>query len=462
MHTTHQPPMVTIEYSQELKVNINKYCEDYAAGKSDKDEKIKARAQLAFELKQKIDKGEPIDENIFTTQPTVLQLAFTKLDISSRFKYSILKGGHKSLKELLAQAQSESNEKKRQKKISADVSPLMQAAQKAQNDILGLLDHKGHQPKSVAAPSTKGLLRRLVTSPSQNPPTTAETASANPIESPREFWQKLDHTTKTTIVKRIFSSRSPEECNLTVKIGHNEHVIDWRHRGRGTAGDVYIIRVDNIEFALKILRAGKLEPSITNLLNHSIEGLVPMWAADQVTIDDRSISLVAMDVMSTDFGARITKLAESKDTFQDKLSFALTCICRLSDALIKLKSKGFVHGNIGQSNVMFDENDRVAFVDIDNIPSTTDKYADHRMSQDARAVNSLLGDFLFQIQCKDPIYKTFEKFFWESNGISKIEDYLANIIELIRKFPEIHSCLFSSLPHTNTEPVELRSGMTLK
>ncbi len=237
------------------------------------------------------------------------------------------------------------------------------------------------------------------------------------------FWQEILTSDKIELVKNILEE---SDGSKTIQIDQSKHEIKWRFKNRGTSANVYIFNDGKNEFAIKIGKRAIKFKTAPDLLHHSIEGVIPIWSFDRFNIDDNLISVITMPSMENEWIDGLKNKSE-RVGLKEYLSFGLSSLIRLVQAAKGLEEKGLIHDNIGAPNVMFDKDEQVFLVDIDNLISTSDSFADYKKITMMGALNQLLGVILsirYQDR-KDASYKKINEFMLESmSGSPSLENYL--------------------------------------
>lgn len=178
---------------------------------------------------------------------------------------------------------------------------------------------------------------------------------------PSQFeWNHLDQHAKVDLVNTILAN--PREGTKQIRIADDKIInLHYQFKDSGTSANVYIVNVGETRFALKILHSNKLGDSAKGLQGHSITGIVPLQAAEILNINGEERAIIVMGDLEAKWSDWFEKPGNPKSS---DLAFGLSCIREIIESLIQLEKQGFVHGNIGAPNIMFDKQDRIYIVDM--------------------------------------------------------------------------------------------------
>lgn len=239
-------------------------------------------------------------------------------------------------------------------------------------------------------------------------------------ESENNFWKLLPCSIKETLVDLMGKNPSG---STDIKLLDTRVTFNWKYLDKGTSASLYLVEVPEkrVKFALKICKSGITVSAADHLLNHSIPSVVSLHSVDRLSVKEKETSVIAMDLMDSSW----SDFLESQGSTTD-LRKGIESVVQLVEALDGLIKSGFIHDNIGPSNIMFDFEGKVAFVDIDNLISTNDDYAEYKKEGALSACNSLIGDILRVNDISEDtlLYKFYMKQFVEPDSI---EDFLTKL-----------------------------------
>lgn len=278
-----------------------------------------------------------------------------------------------------------------------------------------------------------------------------EKADDNPhYIDPKEFWQNLELESKVRLIEglgivnadqsedeEIFEGSeelSEENQSLTIPVKmHDSSEVslqcDLVGTGTGSIG-IFRVRVVNsdIKFALKICKSNYKEHlrSIDAVIGHSIQGFLPIYSVDYIDIKEMKIPVIAMKLLEEDLSIKENFKPNPDQSSADR---AVNYIDRLGKALIEYRNLGYTHSNIAGCNVMFDDNEEIYLVDIDNSKPIEGQSKDTKYSlySDVKSLNEIFMLILnkLRVDVEDPIYQFSLK--WKpdfDNSNPFIEDYL--------------------------------------
>ncbi len=203
----------------------------------------------------------------------------------------------------------------------------------------------------------------------------------------RQLWQSLELNIKIKLAERLRTDLDtaartieepiPQNGSMVIQVNESPLKIDWEFKNSGAFGSVYIFRInDGEKFAIKLLIKDNplIEPvgkSARILLNHSIDGIVPLWGIDQFAFEDTTTGyLVAMDALEYDW--EIGAIPPYDLPFEEKLNQCFSMLESLGNAAHVLqKQYQLSPEDISIKNLMLDKQRRPYIIDIDNLIKRT-------------------------------------------------------------------------------------------
>lgn len=205
------------------------------------------------------------------------------------------------------------------------------------------------------------------------------------------IWNSLNQQIKIDFINQIINNPTTGNKQVRMSPSDKETInICYNYTNSGTGSKVYRITFGNTNFALKLMHPG-LNPGLSakKLQNHCIKGLVQTWSSEVLETCYGNRAIIIMDYLENNWSDGIYK------TKQNSLISDLQYIKNILETLIELKKQGFTHGNIGESNIMFNE-ECVYIIDIDDLPSTTYEYASFLTQNDMRNIISLIHQIIIK------------------------------------------------------------------